>query len=38
MNPLGILKEIDKPLFDFFESSLEQQRYSLSFIPDESAT
>ncbi len=38
MNPLNVIRGFDPELYEFFEEELEQQRFSLSFIPDENST
>lgn len=37
MNPLNIIKGFDLELYQYFETELEHQHYSLSFIPDENS-
>lgn len=37
MNPLNIIQGFDQELYQYFETELEHQHYSLSFIPDENS-
>ncbi len=37
INPLNIIRGFDPDLFTYFESELEHQRLSLSFVPDENS-
>lgn len=37
MNPLNIIRGFDSELYQYFETELEHQHYSLSFIPDENS-
>lgn len=38
MNPLNVIRGFDPDLYNYFEQALEQQRLSLSFIPDENCS
>lgn len=38
MNPLGIIKDFDSDLFEYFKDELDRQHCSLSFIPEDNTT